>query len=217
MRSYDKTIWLCRLVICGMVLVGSGSVNRAAEPQGDEAARKLAREAIEVAGGAEHLPKVLRWKETYYVGDLGGNGTPREAIVAPPQNWFQQGADIAAGNDDRTEKTYLVWMWTLEPLLDEKSTLTSLPDSTLAERSIRGVRVSRETQKDIDLYFDAETKKLARIDWRIFQIDFDNWTEQKGFKYPAKAFVRKKSGGLHLRTEFEMLEILDELPEELKK
>ena len=58
---------------------------------------------------------------------------------------------------------------------------------------------------------------MARIDWRQYQIDFDDWKEANGFKYPAKAFVRLKDGKLHLRTEFQVLDVLAELPKDLKK
>jgi len=105
------------------------------------------------------LPKFLHWKETYFTSpDPAAKGTAREAIIAPPLAWYQSGKNIAAGNADRTEKTYLVWVWTLAPLLEKDSKLKLLPDAKLGDKPIKGVRLSREGQKDIDLYFDAESK-----------------------------------------------------------
>ena len=179
-------------------------------------ATEFANAAVKAAGGAEKLPKIIRWKETYFTSETG-KGTPREAIVAMPDAWFQDGKNIAAGNADRTEKAYLVWVWTLAPLLDKESKLQLLPDSKLGAARIVGLRLSRDKQKDIDLYFEAETKRLARIDWRAYQVDFADWKDADGFKYPAKSFVRQKTGALHLRTEFQLVEVLKELPAGLKK
>jgi hypothetical protein len=179
-------------------------------------AKELAEAAVKTAGGADKLPKILHWKEIYSTSEEKGKGTEREAIVTPTA-WYQKGVDIAAGNADRTEKTYLVWVWTLAPLLDKDSTLKLLPDAKLGDVPIRGVRLSRDKQKDIDLYFEAKTHRLARIDWRDFQIVFDDWKETDGFQYPAKAFVRKSDGSLRVRTEFQLMEVLKELPKELKK
>ena len=178
-------------------------------------ARTLVDEAVKAAGGADKIPKIFRWQETWFLGD-SKTANPREAIVKPPGIWGQGGKNIATGNADRTEKTYLVWVWTLAPLLEPDSKLMLLPESMVGGRPIQGVRLTRDQQKDIDVYFDKETKRLARIDWRTYQIDFDDWKEADGFKYPAQSYVRRKDGPLHLRTEFLVLERLTELPKELQ-
>ena len=59
--------------------------------------------------------------------------------------------------------------------------------------------------------------RLARIDWRTYRIDFDDWKAADGFSYPAKSYVRYTDGNLHLRTEFQLFEVLKELPKELRK
>lgn len=203
--------WLF-LVLC--LLTGSAL---AGEPQDEKKVRALVEAAVKAAGGATKLPKILHWRETYYLTpDPADKGTPREAYLNLPTQWFQDGKDIAAGNPDRTEKTYLVWVWTLGPLLDKDSKLALLPTVIFNNKPIRGLRISRAGQNDIDIYFDARTNKLARIDWRAFQIDFDDWRETQGFKYPVKAFVRFKDGKLHLRNEFHVLEVLKALPNGLR-
>ena len=179
-------------------------------------AQTLVAEAVKVAGGQDKLPRILRWKETWFLGD-SKTPNPREAVLAFPSAWYQDGKNIAAGDAERTEKTYLVWVWTLAPLLDKDSTLKRLPDSKLGDRPMLGVRLTRPDQKPIDVYFDAQSKQLTRIDWRSYQIDFADWKESQGFKYPAKANVRRKDGTLHLRTELQVLEVLRELPRNLVK
>ena len=180
-------------------------------------AHDLAEAAVKAAGGASKLPKIVHWKETFYGADPSIKGTSREAIIAFPSAWYQNGQDIAAGNPDRTEKAYLVWVWTLAPLLEKDSKLQLLPAAKLGDKPIRGLRLTRDKQKDIDLYFHEETHRLARIDWRAYRIDFDDWKEADGFSYPAKSHVRYVDGNLYLRTEFQMFEILKELPKELVK
>lgn len=200
------------VLFCGM----SGFLVRSPAAMADEA-QELAEAAVKAAGGASKLPKIVRWKETYYGADPKIQGTAREAIVAFPSAWYQNGKDIAAGNADRTEKAYLVWVWTLAPLLEKDSKLKALPAAKLGDKPITGLRLTRDKQKDIDLYFHEKTHRLARIDWRAYRIDFDEWKEADGFFYPAKSFVRYTDGNLFLRTEFQSFEILKELPKELRK
>ena len=199
-------------LVCAMsgFLVWSPSV-RADEAQG------LAEAAVKAAGGASKLPKIVHWKETFYGADPKIGGTEREAIVAFPSAWYQNGKDIAAGNTDRTETAYLVWVWTLAPLLEKDSKLKVLPAARLGDKPIVGLRLTRDKQKDVDLYFHEKTHRLARIDWRAYRIDFDDWKEANGFSYPAKSYVRYTDGNLYLRTEFQLFEILEELPKELRK
>lgn len=203
--------------LLALICATSGYLVLVPTVRADEA-QDLAETAVKAAGGASNLPKIVRWKETYYTSaDPKAKGTQREAIVAFPLSWYQSGTDIAAGNADRTEKAYLVWVWTLAPLLEKDSKLKLLPAAKLGDKSIRGLRLTRDKQKDIDLYFDEKTHRLARIDWRAYRIDFDDWKEAAGFSYPAKSYVRYTNGTLHLRTEFQLFEVLKELPKELRK
>lgn len=179
--------------------------------------QELAEAAVKAAGGADKLPKIVHWKETYYGADPKAKGVEREAYLAFPSSWYQSGKDIAVDNADRTEKAYLVWVWTLAPLLDKDSKLKVLPAAKLGDKPILGLRLTRDKQKDIDLYFHEKSHRLARIDWRAFRIDFDDWKVADGFSYPAKSYVRYADGSLRLRTEFQLFEVLKELPKELRK
>ena len=201
---------VCGLTAALMLMLSPGV-------QADEIADLVAA-AVKAAGGADKLPKVLHWKEVYFIGAApDAKGTPRDAWLAFPDAWYQNRVNIAAGNADRTDKAWLAWVWSLGALTDPGTKLSALPDSRLKDRLIKGLRVSRENRKDIDIYFDADDHKLARIDWRAYQIDFSDWKEANGFKYPAEAFVRRKDGSLHLRTVFQSLEVVPELPADLKK
>lgn len=173
--------------------------------------QELAKKAVEAAGGADKLPKALRWSETWFLG-TDPTPHPRDALIGPPKTWIQNGTNIADGNADRTEKTYLVWAWTLAPLIEKDSRFTILPERKVADRPADGLKLERDDGPPIELYFDRETHRLAMVCWRKYDIDFAEWKEVDGFHYPSKAFVRRKDGTLHLWTEFKKFEKLEKLP-----
>lgn len=177
--------------------------------------KAIVDKAIKAVGGEGKLLRMFRWKERYYIGDSEA-GTVRDAILQLPDHWWQDKLDIAKGNPDRLDKTHLVDAWTLAPLIDKESKLTLLPEIAVEEKPAVGVRLSRTGKADLNLYFDKESGRLARIDWRTFHITFSDWKEVDGVKYPSQSAVRTKEGKLHVRTEFLELERLKSLPEGLK-
>lgn len=182
-----------------------------AAPQDAEKAKALVEKAVAAHGGEGKLLRTFRWKERYYFGE-SEKGTVRNAALQPPEIWWNGSKDIAAGNADRTDKTYLVWAWTLVPLLDKDSKLALLPDLVVDGKPASGLKLTREGRRELSLYFDQASGRLARIDWRSFHVTFDDWKEHDGAHYPAKAAVRNKDESLHLRTEFLELERLKALP-----
>ena len=93
-----------------------------ASPQDGEKVKAVVDKAVTAHGGTDKLLRMFRWKEKYYFGE-GKDGTVRKAELRPPEVWWNGSKDIAAGNADRTDKTYLVWTWTLAPLLEKDSKL----------------------------------------------------------------------------------------------
>ena len=183
-----------------------------ASTQDAEKVKAVVDKAVTAHGGADKLLRMFRWKEKYYFGE-GKDGTVRKAELRPPEVWWNGSKDIAAGNADRTDKTYLVWTWTLAPLLEKDSKLALLPDLDVDGKPAAGIKLTREGRREISLYFDKETGRLARINWRTYHVTFENWKEHDGARYPAKAVVRNnKDGSLHLWTEFLELERLKEVP-----
>jgi len=180
-------------------------------PQDADSVKAIVDKAVVAHGGADHLLRNFRWKEKYYIGDAN-DGTLRSAELAPPELWWDGKKDIAAGNADRTDKTYLVWAWTLVPLLDKASTLSPLPDLEVDGKPAAGIKLVREGRREISLYFDRASGRLARMDWRSYHVTFENWKVVDGANYPAKAVVRNKDGSVHLWTEFLELERLKARP-----
>ena len=183
----------------------------AATPQDPEKVKAVVDKAVAAHGGADKLLRLFRWTERYHIGD-DKEGVVRKASLQPPEVWWNGTKDIAAGNADRSDKTYLVWAWTLVPLLDKESKLALLADVDVEGKPAAGIRLTREGRREISLYFDKDSGRLARIDWRAYHVTFENWKEHDGARYPSKAVVRRKDGSVHLWTEFLELERLKEPP-----
>lgn len=177
--------------------------------------KAIVDKAIKAVGGEDKLLRLFRWKERYYLGESKA-GTVRDAVLQPPDHWWQAKTDIAKDNPDRLDKTHLVEAWTLVPLTDPKSTLTRLSEISVDDKPAFGIRLVRQGKADLNLYFDKDSGLLARIDWRSYHITFSDWKEVDGVKFPSKSFVRTREGKLHLWTEFLELERLKSLPEGLK-
>jgi len=182
-----------------------------ATPQDSEKIRTIVDKAVAAHGGADKLLRLFRWKERYYLGD-DPKGTVRQASLVPPEEWWAGPKNIAAGNADRSDKTYLVWVWTLVPLLEKDSKLALLPDLEVDGKPAVGLKLSRDGRKDISLYFDKDSGRLVRLDWRAYYVTFENWKEHDGARYAAKSVVHRKDGTVHLWTEFLELERLKAPP-----
>ncbi len=169
--------------------------------QDSEKIKAIVDKAVAAHGGADKLLRTFHWKERYCFGE-DTKGTIREASLVPPDEWWAGPRNIAEGNPDRSDKTYLVWVWTLVPLLDKDSRLTLLPPLDGAP----GLKISRDGRRDISLYFDKDNGRLARIEWRAYYVTFENWKEHDGAQYPSKAVVHRKDGSVRLWTEFLELE-----------
>lgn len=199
------------IIPCVVITIAVSSAN--ADEKSD--VKAIVDKAIKAVGGEDKLLRMFRWKERYYIGDSEA-GTVRDAILQLPDHWWQDKTDIAKDNPDRLDKTQLVDAWTLAPLIDKDSKLAPLPEITVDEKLALGVRLSRHSKADLNLYFDKDSGLLVRIDWRTYHITFSDWKEVDGVNYPSKSFVRTKEGKLHLRTEFLELERLKSLPDGLK-
>ena len=150
--------------------------------------------ALEAVGGRDKLLKLFRLKERLNVSpDPSKPGNERVSVCEPPGHWW-------LGKNDRVVKdkepaTFLVWAWTLGPLVDPQSKLETLPEIVDAERPAAGLRISGTINPPMDCYFDNETHLLVRIDWRTDTVRFSEWKEHDGAKYASKVVGTKKATG----------------------
>jgi hypothetical protein len=178
----------------------------------DEGAGVLVQQVVAAAGGEEQLLKLFRMRERLSVGaDPNKPGSERHSIIDAPRAWYVGTRDRVS--QDQEPAVFLVWAWTLRPLLDSQSKLELLPGITEGDRPAVGLRVSGAITPPMDLYFDAAEKRLVRIDWRNDIHRFSDWREFSGLKYPAKCVGYKvNTGKPWYFTEILELERLAELP-----
>lgn len=200
------TRWSC--VAVALWLAFSAFVAPAAEP--DAAAR--VRQVVDAAGGPDKLLTLFRLRERINVSsDLSQPGKERVSVLEPPDHWWLGKRDRVT--EDKEPATFLVWAWTLGALTAPESKIETVPDVTEENRPAFGLRVSGSIDPPMELYFDRESSRLVRIDWRSDIHRFSDWRTVDGTGYPAKVIGYKKASGKPWYTT-EVLEVerLDELP-----
>lgn len=185
----------------------------AAEP----VSKEVLRETVEAVGGESKLLKLFRIKERLAVSaDPEAKGNERVSVLEPPAHWWLGKRDRV--KEDKEPATFLVWGWTLGALVDPKSKLETLPDVMIDDKPAYAIRVGETIDPPMDLYFDRETKRLARIDWRTDRHMFSDWKEADGAAYPSKCIGYKKNTGKRwYHTEILELNRLESLPEGLER
>jgi hypothetical protein len=172
----------------------------------------LVRSLLDAAGGEAKVLRLFRFKESLVVGKAPAK--TRESIAQPPDHWWVGQRDRVL--EESEPAAFLVWAWTLAPLLDDKSTLEIVPDAEHEGRPAIGIRVSGRTEKPMVLVFDAGTKRLARVDWRGDRNVFSDWRQLDGLWYAAKVAGYKADGRQWYHTELLEVERLTDLPAHLR-
>lgn len=198
------------LVLCKAALIVNAF---GAEP----VPKEVLTATVEAVGGETKLLKLFRMKERLAVSsDPNAKGNERTSVCEPPGHWWLGKNDRVV--NDKEPATFLVWGWTLGAITDPKSKLEKLPDTTLNDRAVYGIRVTETVTPPMDLYFDRETKRLSHIDWRTDRHVFSDWKEADGVAYPSKCIGYKvKDNKRWYHTEILELERLTELPSGLAR
>lgn len=209
-----------------VVLIGCVS-----SPAGGEAAdvprQELVEKVIETAGGEPHLLDVFRFTERVLITDtpaapvtMDEKGN-RTSVVQVGGDWW-----IDTHKRDKEKVRVLCWAWSLRILLDPKSQVTPVPDIAVGGMVAFGLRVTGSFNGPIDLYFDAETHRLAAIDYDDTRHVFRAWKKTTGgHHYPAHVagfhFANRATGTVKdkqwYQTDIVALTPLDALPDELKR
>jgi len=201
------SLWLCvgLLLACGSTALSQ-----------DAPAPELIQDILKAAGGAEKLPTLFRIQEKLILGENpNGSGSKRTTILEPPKHWWQGKRDRVV--QEKEPAIFLVWAWTLRPLVDPQSKLATAPETTVADRPAVGITISQTIDPPLTMYFDRETKRLVRLDWRKDQNVLSDWKEADGFHYPARCTGIRANGRAWYHTEILSFERLSELPPELKQ
>lgn len=177
--------------------------------------KTVVAKAIAAVGGEEKRLKLFRIQERFNFGETEAapdKGSKRESVIEPPKYWWigkkDRGVDPAKSD---------VWGWTLGVLLDPKSVIESIPGVKEGEKMTVGLRVS-ESVAPMELYFDAETYRLIRMDFMNDIFRFSEWREVDGAGYAAKSVILKKGTGKPwFYHEITKLEPLKDLPEGISR
>ena len=192
----------------------------------DADAKKLVEQVVKTAGGDEKLLKLFRFRERILVSaapaapvtaDEKGN---RTSVVQVSGDWW-------LGKDKRGKDKVrvLCWAWSLRLLLEPTSKVTTLPDTTVADKPVFSLRVSESIKEPIDLLFDKETQRLVAIDYTDTRHIFSEWkTTEAGHHYPSHVVgfrFTNRAAGVLSETQWYQTDILEltplaDLPPELK-
>ena len=177
----------------------------------------IVQRVVSAAGGEANVFRLFKITEQLNVSS-DPEKTPKErtSVLEPPEHWWLGKKDRVQA--DKEPATYLVWAWTLGALVDPASKIEVIPAIVESEKPALGLRISETINPPMDLYFDQETSRLLRIDWRSDIHRFSNWKEHDGRWYPANCVGYKKTSGKPWYfTEITALERLESLPDGLMR
>ncbi len=192
----------------------------------DADAKKLVEQVVKTAGGEEKLLKLFRYRERVLI-----TSTPATPVTADEKgnrtSVVQVSGDVWIGTAKRGKDKVrvLCWAWSLRILLDPKSKVEAIADTTIAGKPAFGLRVSESIKEPIDLFIDKETQRLVAIDYTDSRHVFSEWkTTEAGHHYPSHVagfrFTNRAAGVVDekqwYQTDILELTPLAELPRELK-
>lgn len=192
----------------------------------EDPAKERVEQVITAAGGEEKLLKLFRFRERILI-----TATPAAAVTPEEKgnrtSVVQVGGDVWLGTTKRGKDKVRVLMygWSLRVLLDPKSKIEALPESTVAGTVVTGLRVTESVAEPITLYFDTENHQLIAIDYTDTRHVFTDWkTTSEGHHYAAHVVGYKftdRDKGTVSDTQWYQTDILEltplaELPAELK-
>jgi hypothetical protein len=104
--------------------------------------------------------------------DINGMNIRIIKVLSGDKGWQKIGdaATAALNDDDLAEEKAIVYgqhVTTLMPLKDKGVKLASLGEIKSGEQTLVGMRVTRDTQRDVSLYFDKNTHLLSKVEMAV--------------------------------------------------
>lgn len=183
----------------------------------DDSATNLAEEAVLAAGGAEKISVRFRLRDNLSVGkDPDKAKIERLTYVEAPAYWRIKKMGKWVERTDEPAK-WLVWGWTLGPLVDSDSIITSIAGVEEGGKTSLALQVTDSVEPAMDLHFDPDTKALVRIDWDDEIARFSEWTDFGGYRLPATCDgFRRKSNAPWYFCDILEVEVVEEIPAEVR-
>lgn len=201
------------LQLAALLVIALGSTHRAAAQA--PAASALAAKIVTSHGGADKLLRTFKFTEVYLLAGKD-KGTERTSTLQPPNLWYVGKAERVS-EQNKGGVCHDVWMWTLAPLIDPKTKLEALPDASVEGKAAHGLKVSVSIEPPMNVFFDAATDDLLKIEWKGEQFLFSTPMAVDGTRVPSKCVLIGKNGKERMRTELKKIERLPSLPADLPK
>jgi hypothetical protein len=173
-------------------------------------AASLAQKIIASHGGEPALLRTFTFTEVFHLAGKE-KGTERTSTLQPPHLWYV-GKTERVSEENKGGVCHDVWMWTLAPLVDPATKLESLPDTSIEGKLAHGLKVSGTIKPAMDVFFDAATDDLLKIEWKGEQFFFSAPMPVDGTRVPSKCVLLGKNGKERMRTELKKIERLSALP-----
>jgi len=181
---------------------------------------------INAVGGPEKLLNIVRFGERLSVGSKSV-ALPQSDAKVTRVSVVQAGGGWWLGKKERNKDKVRVLFqaWSLQILRDPKSKIEALPQTTVNDIPVVGLRVSESTAEPLELWFDAKSLRLVAIDYTNGRNVFSEWKQTPdGHHYTSRAigfrFVNKAERTVK-ETHWYVTDILEftplaELPEEFR-
>jgi squalene-hopene/tetraprenyl-beta-curcumene cyclase len=177
--------------------------------------KQLAAKIVSSHGGADKLLRTFKFTELYLLAGKD-KGTERTSTLQPPNLWYV-GKTERVSEQNKGGVCHDVWMWTLTPLVDPKTKLESLPDANIEGKAAHALKVSGSIEPPMNVFFDATTDDLLKIECKGEQFFFSAPMEVDGTRVPSKCVLIGKTGKERMRTELKKTKRLPTLPADLPK
>ena len=214
LASHRPTTFIVAIAVSAASIASTFAADSKSEAAPSPEPAAIVSAAVEASGGKEKLLKLFSMKEQLILGPDGKKkGSPRSTVLEPPKYWWQGGKDRAG-----EPAKLLVWVWTLGAFSDPQTKLASIPEIKDGERTLVGLEASGTLEPAMKVYFDKQTKLIARIDWRGSIHRFSEWKELDGLKYPSRTIGSYAAGDKPwYQTDITELVRLKDLPEGVKR
>jgi hypothetical protein len=173
-------------------------------------AKDLASKIIASHGGAEKLLRAFTFTEVFLLAGKD-KGTERTSILQPPNLWYV-GKTERVSEQNKGSVCQVLWMWTLAPLVDPKMKLEVLPDAAIEGRETHGLKVSGNIAPPMNVFFDAATDDLVKIECKGEQFLFSAPMDVDGTSVPSKCVLIGNTGKERMRTELKKIERISAVP-----
>jgi hypothetical protein len=197
------------LTTCLFIWLTACAAALAAETEAETLVAKI----VASHGGAEKLLRTFKFTEVYLLAGKD-KGTERTSILQPPNLWYV-GKTERVSQQNKGGVCHDVWMWTLAPLIDSKTKLESLPDMNVEGKAAHALKVSGSIEPPMNVFFDAASDDLLKIEWKGEQFLFSDPIAVDGTRLPSKCVLIGKTGKERMRTELKKIERLQTLPADL--